>query len=517
MACSADLADLESRIATTLDRIECFAYAEAAEPAMELVDSAAERTEVIALLAYFDLQLDGIEAHYRIERSRLPLDAHLQRAAQSAQTLKAELPLALSVKAAGLASAGDLTAARRLCAEGLRQHPADYALSMQLAELERDVDPQAARLLWRQMCQDFPQRARPFYRLGLDAQGDPAERIEALQRAADLASSDGLSQYNCGTQLYLLGADGAAVERLQRAREQLGPSNSVLHNLALALKASGDLQAALDTWLELLQHEPDWSWIVASVAETLAELGRYSDARQHWRHYDEIASPDCEFYPRYLKHLWNYDQFEALRQRSLARLELSVDGDTLMYLGLAEQGLGDHAAALAAFAKARSSSDYYGYVELMAMAQNDLGNPREALALADQALTMRPETGRAIGEKAAALYLLQQDREADALLAGYRGPMRFLYRRCAELMAAQRRFELAAKLFEAQLRVTPKVAHTTSRCADCYRDANQRTRAADLYRQAELLAKAEGDQRLADFCHGQHKSLSKRRRWWPFG
>ncbi len=517
---SSTAADRTSRIEIVLDLIEVFAFAEAVTATQALAEASPQDPGLAALLAHLDQQLKTPEASVRIDAAQLgwhPPTAPLRDVDQLLERNPSD-PLALSVKACDLAARGDRAGALSLCAAGLQRAPNDYSLNMQMAALEQDSQPNAARMRWREMSRQYPRRARPWYLLGRDHGIERAERIAAVWRAADVSINDGLTQYNCGTELYQLGANDEAVTLLRRARDLLGPSNSIQHNLACALKAAGASHEALDEWQDLLKREPDWSWIVASVAELLASFERYDEAWRHWQHYQHIADPSCEYYNAYLKHLWSYDKFEALRAASQARLGKQRDATTFKYLGLAHDGLGQHQAALDALQQAQTIGPDPINLALMAKVLNDLRRYQLAQQMAEEVLAEDPKSGRALCEKAVALFSQQRDTEAETLLNSYRGNMRFINLRCAEAMAAQRRWELAGRLYERQLAVTPNVARTASLAGDCYRDAGHRKQASTMYQRASLLAAAEGSAELEAHARTQHQALGRRGLlgWLPF-
>lgn len=346
--------------------------------------------------------------------------------------------------------------------------------------------------------------------LGVDAPEDTEQRIAALQRTAALAPTDGLLQYNCGTTLYLLGAFSESTVLLRRALDLSGPSNSVQHNLALALMQVGELEAALSVWLDVLQREPDWSWVLASAAEVLDRLGRGDEAWAHWQHYGATADPGCDDYNKYLDHLWMSDHYQALMEGSQARLARVRDASTLKYLALAHSGFGQHQAALDALQQAQSLDPDSLYLALMAKSLNNLQRYALAEQMADDAMVCEPDNGHALCEKAVALFSQRRDAQAEALLASYRGPMRFIARRCAEAMAAQRRFGLAGRLYERQLEITPDKSRTASLAGDCYRDAGERAHAITLYQRAEHLALAEGWLEQQAYAHQQQEALARR-------
>lgn len=512
MVTTASLVSPSEQVAFALDQIACFDYSGAAVMLERLGSAAPQAIETLALRAYLAHQLEGPEAVYRAASVALELTDQRAPAELAAAVLARDpaQPLALAVLAATREASGDRDAALALCAEGLRHAPEDYALNLQCALLEAGRDPAAARDRLRGLAQRHPRRAQPFYLLGKDAGLALAERVAALRRTAELTGEDGLAQYNCGTLLYQLGAHAEAVPVLRRALELQGGGNAVEHNLACALKQSGEFAAALEIWQAVLQREPSWTWVLASAADALARLGRHKEATAAWQRYAEVAEPGCEYFNEYLDHLWMYDLVEPMLQGAQARLQRVRDPVTLKYLGLAHSARGEHETALAVLQESHALQPGAGTLALIAKASNDLQRHALAEQIADEALAANPGSGQALCEKAVALFAQGRESEADALLTSYRGSLRFIARRCAEVMAAQRRFALAGRLYERQLEVTAEDARSASLAGDCYRDAGMRPQALALYQRAERLAVAEGWAELQAHARTQQAALAQR-------
>lgn len=512
MTSTAAVLSASEQLESALDQIACFDFIGAATALERLAACAPDAIGTQALRAYLGQQLEGAEAYHRGASGALDQDDQTPPVTLAERVLarEPEQPLALSVLAAARQAGADAQGALALCAQGLRHAPEDYALNLQCAQLEAAGDAAAARDRLRRLTQRHPRRAQPWYLLGKDAGLSRAERIAALRQAAELTQGDGLGQYNCGTLLYQLGAYAEAVPVLRRALALQGPGNAVEHNLACALKESGELAAALETWQALLQREPEWTWVLASVADAQARLGRHREAASAWQRYAEVAEPGCEYYNDYLDHLWMCDLIEPLLQGCQARLRMRQDPVTLKYLGLAHSARGEHETALEVLQQAHALQPGAATLSLIAKASNDLRRHELAERMADEALAANPESGQALCEKAVALFAQGREAEADALLASYRGGMRFIARRCAEAMAAQRRFALAGRLYERQLEITPNDGRIASLAADCYRDAGLRAPAMALYQRAEQLALAEGWAELQAHARTQQAALAPR-------
>lgn len=112
-----------------------------------------------------------------------------------------------------------------------------------------------------------------FYRTGMYA-----ESMREFRRVVDLRPDSGKAKFYLGLLSLVQGGWEDANNWLRQAASHLGPLTPVLHNLALGLEHSGDLEEAERTYSEAEDQKPQDPRVLIGWGVAALKLGRVEDA-----------------------------------------------------------------------------------------------------------------------------------------------------------------------------------------------------------------------------------------------
>ncbi|WP_405229991.1 XrtA/PEP-CTERM system TPR-repeat protein PrsT [Lentisalinibacter sediminis] len=261
----------------------------------------------------------------------------------------------------------------------------------------------------------------------------------------------------------LIGGVALSMDRVDEARahflaaQELAPDDIAAYvNLARIETRRGDLDSARQQYLAALERRPESARIMVALGQLEARAAN-REAAVGWLEKARRVDPGS-LAPRLLlsRYYLAEDAFESARELAAEAIALDSDNAELYnILGLAQQGIGDHADASASFEQAiRLASDVSAYRMNKARAEialGDAGGAEQTLldAGADSLGNLRPASMLAIvrarqGDTEAALELARglQERHPD-------DPVPFALE--GELLASQDDFTGAAVAFEQAL------------------------------------------------------------------
>ncbi len=269
-------------------------------------------------------------------------------------------------------------------------------------------------------CMEQHQQAEDLFRSALDA--DPKREI-AFRRLHDLLAQK---------------EDAEALEALVSGRLSLGGAEDrpdLLYERARLLRGFSDRPGALEVLGELFTTDPDHAGALALAAEVHVSLEQWEEAVACLRRLARSGIPDEQ---RRLAHLGAADFLETrlgAKDEALAELRAIeglglADADTLARIGLLEEEVNDHDAAVGAYTRALESEPTHavavgGLVRLL-----DDAAKQTAIARYEKALWERFEAGeldastlqamhsaatwRGHAERAAAIRAVEQTLGLDA-------------------------------------------------------------------------------------------------------
>lgn len=121
--------------------------------------------------------------------------------------------------------------------------------------------------------------------------GDPAEELALLRRAAAAAPANGLAWKRLGSALGPSGDLAGALEAFERARANGLEDAELLHNQGTALARAGRPAEACERLRAALALEPDNAGTHYNLADALEALGMRAEAIEHFERARELA-PD---------------------------------------------------------------------------------------------------------------------------------------------------------------------------------------------------------------------------------
>lgn len=147
-------------------------------------------------------------------------------------------------------------------------------------------------VLWRDVLEKSPGKARPYNNVGLllKERGDVDGALRCFQRAVEL-QPDFDAYDNLGVTLYLRGLTGEALKSLEHARELNPNSPHVYINVGKIYLDSGDLPRAIVEFEKALALAPDAPVALNNIASAHLKLRQYDKAIAYLRE-GEHVNPD---------------------------------------------------------------------------------------------------------------------------------------------------------------------------------------------------------------------------------
>ena len=152
-----------------------------------------------------------------------------------------------------------------------------------LAEAEshrRSGDLGRAKALCEALLRDYPDYAGALQTLGVIhlAMNDPRQAFSCFAQVQLLCPADWINLTNLGAAALRLGAHGAAIEILEKARRLKPDDIEMLRILADAYREARDYEAAVELYRNILALDPVSALAAQGLGDSLLQLGRLEEA-----------------------------------------------------------------------------------------------------------------------------------------------------------------------------------------------------------------------------------------------